>query len=189
MDFFNYVMVLSSVIIGLGITHLLQGVAGIVQQPRREAIYWVHLVWVAAIFLRTVFWWWAEFQLSETVEWSFGLYCFVLAYAVLIYLSCALLFPGDLADYDGFRDYFHSRKGWFFGVALASLAVDLADTLLKGVDHFHSLGPSYLISMAVLAGLLVVAMNTRNERFHAALAVGTLGFLATYPVLNFNVLQ
>ena len=188
-DFFNYVMVLSSVIIGLGLTHLLQGAAGIAQNPGREKIYWVHLVWVAAIFLRTVFWWWAEFQLSATAEWSFGLYCFVLGYAVLIYLSCALLFPHDLVDYDGFRDYFHSRKGWFFGVALASLVVDVADTLLKGVDHFRELGPGYPASMAVLAGLFVAAMLTRNERFHAALAVGTLGFLALYPVLNFNVMR
>ena len=189
MDFFNYVMVLSSVIIGLGITHLLQGVAGIIQHPRREPVYWVHLVWVAAIFLRTVFWWWTEFQLSQTAEWSFGLYCFVLVYAVLIYLSCALLFPGDLVGYDGFRDYFHSRRGWFFGVALVSLVVDLADTLLKGLDHFHSLGRGYPVSTTVLAGLFVTAMITRNERFHAGLAVGALGFLALYPVFNFNVMR
>ena len=189
MDFFNYVMVLSSVIIGLGLTHLLQGVAGIAQHPQREKVYWVHLVWVAAIFLRTVFWWWAEFQLSATETWSFGLYCFVLAYAVLIYLSCALLFPNDLAGYDGFADYFHSRKGWFFGVALVSLAVDVADTLLKGLDHLRALGPAYPLSMALLAGLFVAAIVVRNERFHAVLAVGTLGFLALYPVLNLNVIQ
>ena len=54
-EFFNYVMVLASVIIGLGLAHLLQGVAGIVQHPDREKIYWVHLVWVAATFLLILF--------------------------------------------------------------------------------------------------------------------------------------
>ena len=44
MEMFNYVMVLASVIIGLGIAHLLQGVGGIVQHPGREKIYWVHLL-------------------------------------------------------------------------------------------------------------------------------------------------
>lgn len=95
-DMFNYVMVLASVIIGLGITHLLQGVGGLVQHPGPRKTYWVHLLWVAAVFLRAIFWWWSEFRLSDTAQWTFTLYLFVLAYAVLIYLWCALLFPRDL---------------------------------------------------------------------------------------------
>ena len=147
MDMFNYVMVLASVIIGLGITHLLQGIGGIVQQPTREKTYWVHLLWVAAIFLRAIFWWWFEFRLSKIAEWTFTLYVFVLGYAVLIYLWCALLFPRDLAGYDGFKDYYYSRRRWFFGLLLVGQAVDLADTLLKGMDHFRSLGPSYPVGV------------------------------------------
>ena len=98
MEMFNYVMVLASVIIGLGITHLLMGVAGIVQHPGRDKVYWVHLVWVGATFLRAIFWWWFEFRLSKITEWTFTLYVFVLAYAVILYLWCALLFPRDLVE-------------------------------------------------------------------------------------------
>ena len=166
MDFFNYLMVLSSVIIGLGLAHLLQGVAGIAQHPRRETIYWVHLVWVAAIFLRTVFWWWTEFQLSETAAWSFGLYCFVLAYAVLIYLLCALLFPNDLAGYDGFRDYFQSRKGWFFGVALISVAVDVMSSS-DGVTPSERISRCALSLVFVLVakpGMVKARMSLRGLR-------------------------
>jgi multisubunit Na+/H+ antiporter MnhC subunit len=39
MELFNYVMVLASIVIGLAITHLLQGVARIVQHPGRDKIY------------------------------------------------------------------------------------------------------------------------------------------------------
>ena len=164
MEMFNYVMVLASVIIGLGIAHLLQGVGGIVQHPRREKIYWVHLLWVAAIFLRAIFWWWFEFRLSETPEWTFTLYLFVLAYAVLIYLWCALLFPRDLAGYDGFKDYYLTRAArWFFGLLLAGQAIDVADTLLKGLDHFRSLGPSYVVAIAILSVQLLVAMRNAQR--------------------------
>src|SRR4029078_9631854 len=171
MDMFNYVMVLASVIIGLGIAHLLQGVGGIVQHPRREKTYWVHLLWVAAIFLPAIFWWWFEVRLAQTAEWTFTLYLFVIAYAVLIYLWCALLFPRDLAGYDGFRDYFYSRRKWFFGLLLVGQGVDVADTLLKGMAHFRSLGPSYLIGIVALSALLLLATRTRNERFHGAIAI------------------
>jgi hypothetical protein len=188
MEMFNYVMVLASVIIGLGITHLLQGVGGIVQHPRRDKIYWVHMLWVAAIFLRAIFWWWFEFELSTTPQWTFALYLFVLGYAVLIYLWCALLFPRDLSGYDGFKDYFYSRRGWFFGLVLAGQAVDVADTLLKGLAHFRSLGPSYVIGIATLSVLLLIAMRTRNERYHGAFAIFAVVYLLAFPWILFDTL-
>lgn len=186
MEIFNYVMVLASVIIGLGIAHLLQGVGGLVQHPGREKVYWVHLLWVAAIFLRAIFWWWTEFPLSQTAHWTFTLYLFVLGYAVLIYLWCALLFPRDLKGYDGFKDYFYSRRGWFFGLLVVGQIVDVADTLLKGVAHFRSLGPSYLVLIAGWSVLLLIAMRTRNERYHGAFAVLTVLYFVAYPWLVFD---
>ncbi len=177
MEMFNYVMVLASVIIGLGIAHLLQGVGRLIQHPGRVKVYWVHLLWVAAIFLRAIFWWWTEFPLSQTVRWTFTLYLFVLAYAVLIYLWCALLFPRDLEGYAGFKDYFYSRRGWFFGLLVVGQLVDVADTLLKGVAHFRSLGPSYLAAIVGLSVLMLIAMRTRSERYHAALAIFTVAYL------------
>ena len=188
MEMFNYVMVLASVIIGLGIAHLLQGVGAIVQHPGREKTYWVHLLWVAAIFLRAIFWWWFEFRLSETAEWTFTLYLFVLAYAVLIYLLCALLFPRDLTGYDGFRDYYYSRRQWFFGLLVVGQAVDVADTLLKGMDHFRSLGPFYPIAAGIVSLLLLVAMRTRSERYHAAFAIFSVVYLIAYPWFAFDTI-
>ena len=50
MEFFNYVMVLASVIVGLAVAHLLQGVAKMVQEPDRKKLYWVHLLWIFLMF-------------------------------------------------------------------------------------------------------------------------------------------
>ena len=188
MEIFNYVMVLASVIIGLGVTHLLTGVAGIVQHPGRDKIYWIHLAWVGATFLRAIFWWWFEFGFSAAV-WTFALYFFVLGYALLIYLWCALLFPRDLVGYDGYKDYFYSRQTWFFGVGLAANLADIADTLFKGVGHLMALGPPYLIGEVVMAGLFITALRTRNERFHAFFAIWAIGWLLIYPVTNFYTVQ
>ena len=186
MDMFNYVMVLASVIIGLGITHLLMGVAGILQHPGRQKIYWVHLTWVAATFLRAIFWWWFEFRLSKTAEWTFTLYLFVLAYAFLIYLWCALLFPRDLEGYDGFKGYFYSRRGWFFGLGIGAQMLDVADTLLKGMDHFRSLGPTYPILIVTFSLLMLIAMRTRNQLYHAMFAIFSVVYLLAYPWVFFD---
>ncbi len=188
MDMFNYVMVLASVIIGLALAHLLQGVGGIVQHPHREKSYWVHLLWVAAVFLRAIFWWWFEFQLAKTPQWTFTLYVFVLGYAVMIYFWSALLFPRELTGYDGFKDYFYSSRGWFFGLLVLGQVIDLADTLLKGWDHFRSLGLPYLIGLTLMSLLALIAMRTRNERFHGAFAIFAVVYLLVFPWVDFNTL-
>ena len=126
MSMFEYVAVLTSIIIGLSIAHLLQGVARLIQHPGRAKIYWVHLLWVFNMFFTAVYWWWFEFQFSVVETWTLQLYLFVIFYAVMTYVLCALLFPSDLGDYTGFEDYFLSRRRWFFGCMAASGLVDLA---------------------------------------------------------------
>jgi hypothetical protein len=189
MELFNYVMVLASIIVGLAITHLLQGVARLVQHPGREKLYWVHLVWVASIFELAVFWWWSEFKFSTTVIWTFELYLFLLCFAVVLYLLCTLLFPGDLKGYQGFEDYFYSRRAWFFGLNLLYNGLDVADTLLKGWAHFVSLGWHYSVSITAWAILFVIAIFTRNRTFHAALAIAVLVNLTSIAVINFHIVQ
>src|SRR4029078_7548121 len=85
-----------SIVIGLALTHLMQGIAGLIQNPSRARIWWVHLVWVAYMILSISFWWWWEFQLQNIRTWTFSIYLFVLLYAFYLYLFCAVLFPHHL---------------------------------------------------------------------------------------------
>ena len=43
---FDYVMILASIVIGLALTHLMQGIVTLVTSKVR--VWWVHLVWVAS---------------------------------------------------------------------------------------------------------------------------------------------
>ena len=168
MEIFEYVSVLTSIILGLGITHLLRGLAGLIQHPGDGRVYVPHLVWVGYMLLTAILWWWWEFGLSAATTWTLGLYLFVSGFALVIYLLCALLFPPTLGDHDGYRDYFMSRRRWFFGLLALAYLLDLGDTLLKGMDYFLSLGAGYPIQAAVIVGLCMVAARTRNALFHAA---------------------
>ena len=46
MQMFEYIIVLISIVIGLALTHLMQGIAGLIQHPERSRVWWVHLVWI-----------------------------------------------------------------------------------------------------------------------------------------------
>jgi hypothetical protein len=174
MEMFEYIAVLTSIIIGLGIAQLLQGFTRLIQHPEQGKIYWVHLCWVTYMFLTTVLWWWWEFRLGEIEEWTFALYMFVLFYAVLIYLLCAFLFPTNFSDYDGPKGYFYSKRSWFFGILMLVNFVDICDTLLKGLEYFASLGSEYLIATILKIVLAGVAMFSKNERYHEVIAVAFL---------------
>ena len=174
MGMFEYVAVLTSIILGLAITHLLQGTARLIQDPAAARPYWVHLVWVVYMFLTSVFWWWWEFRLKDLQVWSFPVYVFVILFAVALYLLCAMLFPHGLDRYDGFKDYYYSRRAWFFGLFIVFQLIDVGDTLLKGGAYFASLGPEYIIVRVVKISLCIVAMRTKNEPFHAVFGVANV---------------
>jgi hypothetical protein len=50
-------------------------------------------------------------------------------------------------------------------------AIDLVDTLLKGVSYFLSLGPLYYGSMFLHIALSGIAAFTKSPRYHAFFAV------------------
>jgi len=167
-DIFPHIRIVMGMVIGLGLTRLLSGVARIVQHPKQYQLYGVHLAWVALVLLMLVHFWWWEFGLYEIAEWTFGKYLFLIGYAVALFLLCAFLFPESMQDYRSYEDYFYSRRAWFFGLLAATYLLDIVDTLLKGEAHFARFGNEYLIRTPVMVGLCAVAILSRNRRFHMA---------------------
>jgi hypothetical protein len=182
MEMFEYVAVLTSIIIGLAITHLLQGTARLIQHPDTGRPYWVHLTWALYMFLNSVFWWWWEFRLTRIEVWTFQMYIFVILFAVTLYLLCALLYPVSLDGYDGFKDYFYSRRRWFFGLSIVFLLIDVGDTLLKGTAYFASLGPEYIVVRTLKLALCGIAIRSRNEGFHGFFAVASLLYQVSWAL-------
>jgi hypothetical protein len=158
----------------------LRGVARLIQHPKKERLNWVHLSWVLFTFLYVVHFWWWEFWLRQRTDWNIAIYLFTIAYAVLIYLMCSILFPDSLADYDGYEDYFYSRRGWFFGLLIAVFALDLEDTLLKGRQYYLHLGIEYPIRAAVFIVVCAIAIFTRNKRYHQLLVIAAVVYQITY---------
>jgi hypothetical protein len=189
MEMFEYVVVLTSIIIGLGMAQLLLGVTRLIQHPEHARPYWIHLCWVLYMFLFSVFWWWWEFQLGAIEVWTFGVYLFVILYAFLVFLLCALLFPSNFAGYDGFKGYFYDKRGWFFGVLLFSTLVDLGDAVIKGMDYLYGLGIQYTIATVGTMVLAAIAIFSRNEKFHAAFVLVILGHMIVSAFLLYRTVS
>jgi hypothetical protein len=189
MDIFEYTAVLTSIIIGLGIAHLLRGFAGLIQHPEKARPYWVHLLWVGYRFFTLVFWWWWEFRLGSIETWTFQLYLFIVFYALILFLASALLFPLSMEGYADFREYFYARRRWLFGLFALTYIVDFGDTVLKGWDHLAGLGLEYPLTSVAQFLLCLVAMWTRNERYHAVFGVGMFAYQVSWALRMFGTVS
>jgi hypothetical protein len=185
-EIFPHIRIVMGMVIGLGVTRLLSGTARIVQHPDRSPLYIVHLGWVLSVLLMLVHFWWWEFGLYRITDWTFGIYFFLISYAIVLFLLCALLFPESMTDYSGYEDYFLSRRAWFFGVLASTYLFDLVDTALKGREHLASLGPEYLVRLPVSIALCCLAIVTRNRTFHAVFVAATLLYQISFILRLFD---
>lgn len=187
-ELFPHIRIVMGMVIGLGVARLLSGVARIVQYPKRSSLYFVHLAWVASVLLMLVSFWWWEFGLYQVETWTFGKYLFVISYAVVLFLLCALLFPEGMEDYRNYAEFFHDRRGWFFGTLAATYVMDIADTLIKGNDYLVSFGPEYIIRTPLIILLCIIAAIVQNKPFHVAFVIFKLGYQIYWISWHFNVI-
>lgn len=171
---FTHIRIVMGMVVSLSLARLLNGLAGIVQHPRAARIYAVHLGWVAFMFLFLVHFWWWEYRLHGLPVISFVTYLFLILFCALFFFLCALIFPTSMQDYDGYEDYFMSRRKWFFGFLAGLLLTDIVDTAMKGHDYFASLGAEYPARTAIYIVLSLIAAMTASRRYHAAFVIFAL---------------
>lgn len=186
---FIHIKVAIGMVVSLAIASVLTGVARFVQHPTRQKPDWIHLAWALSMLLSMLHFWWWEYRLSGIVAWRFELYVFVMAFAILYYFMCAVLFPADIRDYRDYDDYFMSRRRWFFSLLAISMVFDAIDSWLKGREHFAAFGIEYPIRLAAYLLLAWVAASTTRRRFHATFAGLNLVYQVSWILRSFDVLS
>lgn len=185
MDAFGYVSVIFSVVIGLGLSHLLTGVVDLFKARGRVKFYWVHLLWVALTFVGHIFLWWTMWNLRLLRGWDFFSFLLILLGPVLLYVAAALLLPKvepGAAAID-LRDYFYENRPAFFGVNAAFTALMSAENwLLTG----RASPPAVMLVFAFWFALFCASAFVKDARYHAAVAV-LVGLLFLLFVVLFGL--
>lgn len=158
---FEYLAVLISIVLGLGVTELLAGVQRLAHARERVRFHWLPLTWTALIFVVLVQWWWAAFGLRGQAQWNFFSFLLILLVPVLLYLAAALVLPPEQTEGE------YDLRGHYFGIHRLLFAVVATATLLetaralRAADHqaarLNLAGTLLLVSLAVV----------RNPRYHA----------------------
>jgi hypothetical protein len=185
---FEYIALLASIVIALGITRALTGLGHLLQLRRAIRIYWVHALWIGNVFLWLLLNWWILYRWRAFEDWSFYLFLFVLISPVLGYLLTVLLVPERLEPGLDMKRHFYANHRGFFALAALLPPVDAIDTFLKGREHFAAQGTIYVVTLALVFGLCVVGSLTKDERFHAVSSVFLLVYLLAFITINLRLL-
>lgn len=184
MDRFSFVMVLFSIIVGLGITELLTNIARQIQQHARSRPYWLHSFLVAIIFVAFLQQWWEMWSLQTQEMWSFPVLLLMLGGPVCLYVISHLMFPDEIEGTDFKAIYFDDARIIYI---LAALAVTLA-TLFRPLSFgFPLFVTDNLASFGFLLSFIVLAIS-KNRWVHGIIVpLMLIALLSDILIFNMSI--
>ena len=173
MDPFSYICFLTSIVAGLAVTRLVSGFGQLLQTRDLKPPYWVHWLWMVNVLITIIIVWWVQYRWRNASHWTLFLFLWLLVAPLILYLVTALLFPTNQEEVavSNWREHYYANNRKIFLLFGLTFAIDLIDTLLKGVSYFLSLGPLYYGSMLMHITLCLIAAFTKSSRYHAVFAI------------------
>jgi hypothetical protein len=98
MDEFGYLAVILSIILGLSVTQLLQGLSQVINARDRVRIYWPAIGWALLLLVIDVQAWWAMFGYRNRHAWTFLQFAVLLLETIVLYLLAALALPTPFGE-------------------------------------------------------------------------------------------
>ena len=170
MSSFEFLSVLISVVVGLGMANMLTGVGRLLHKHRTISFSLVHLAWsVFVFFMMVVYWWTVVFGWRDWENWNLLLFLFILTYGVLLFLLSAILYPSEIPESWDLFAHFIDMRHWFFGIYLLWLLAELSDTYFK--DHFDDFAWPYLLLTGTWLVCAIVGIRSTNRTTHTVIAI------------------
>jgi hypothetical protein len=183
MSEFEYITVLLSIVIGLGVTQLLSGLARLIRDGRALGEGWWVFVIVATLLLADVQVWWVSFGWRHVAEWTFFGYVAFLILPILLYLLSYLVLPGDLnLDGDALAHAFIEKRRPFFALMMLIAPASFFQQWMLAGGIRPDLDSGLRLLWIVLA---IPGFVSRRVAVQAAVAVASFVLLTTYIMLLF----
>ena len=188
MSTFEFVSVLMSIVVGLGITRILSDLASLAEYRKRVRFDGITFLWTLNVLLFHLIYWWVvvnNWRIRET--WSFTGFAALFLYGVALYFCAALILPRATDRELDLKERFDSIRAPFFSLWLVMLLSEVVDSFSKGFDYvLGELGIVYLLMMPLTGILTVAAIRIRNRRFHWAFASGLLVANLSWVLYRFS---
>jgi len=181
---FEYVTVLISIVLGLGITQILTGVAKLIQKRNRIIFYWPHLIWIVFVLFLHIQEWWVMYELRTFVPWRLPVFLFIMLYPINLFVMAKVILPDrwrskriDLSQF-----YFENFRKFF---ALLIVAASLS--LIYNIFILNLRITDQAVQMLIIFvfGLLVYR-RSMDERLHKMISLAIFIVASLAVVVEWN---
>jgi hypothetical protein len=165
---FEYVIVLISIILGLGITTILTGVAELIKHTSPVRLYAPYIIWILLVFVLHIQDWWVSYELKTIQVWELQFFLLIILYPINLYILAHLLFPAGLSkEFDSKVFYLDHFPRLFYGSIMLIILSTIQNIGFSGLTF-----ESQIPKLFVVAALLVVAVfKFRSNILHFFLAL------------------
>jgi hypothetical protein len=168
MNLFEFLLVIVSIVLGLGITELLGGLTRILRRELPAGR--LHAIWMLIVLQLQIQMAWAFWKLHLREAWSYPEFLLLLAGPVLLYLSAAVLFPATSTN-QPLDEHLMSRRRPFFVLMSAYMVYSVLFTWLLMGRNFPLVTTS--VRTLVFAAFIILACTTRRS-IHLVIALAIL---------------
>lgn len=127
MEAFEYFVVLSSLILGLGITQILTGVSDLVADWKKVQFSITHGIYAVVVFIIHLQDWWYSYQYSLLIEeWKFVQVLGLLTFHIVLFLQARILFPtGSRAGETDMIKYYGENWRMLYGLGSITVLISI----------------------------------------------------------------
>jgi hypothetical protein len=182
---FEYVTILISIILGLGITQVLSAVADAFYHASKIRFYLPHLLWVIILLFLHIQDWFVLYELKNYPVWKLPTFLFISLYPITLFIIAKLLFPPITGEHavDLKEFYLNNFPKIFFLFCICIL-------LSIGYNLYFLHAPVFqqsllLLPLAIFAILAIRKIQT--EWLHYALAIFIALLIVFTTVAELNV--
>lgn len=167
MSSFEFISILMSIVIGLGLTNLLAGVGRAFYRRKQTPMDEVHLVLTAATLLILALNWWVAFKWNTNVVWSFDKFLVLIVWTIALYLLTTFLYPPDLSEEEERRNQFEKNRTGYYSAFIGFCLMDIVQTALRSGLFDPAWYLPFVAQYAILAAGGLIVRKRGYDRFFA----------------------
>jgi hypothetical protein len=115
MNLFEFLMILLSLIVGLGLAEILSGVARHLKRDGLRAFSWTHSAISAIVFIGLLQTFWESWSLQSVPTWTFPAMLLMLGAPVTLFLIAHVIFPEEIEKSLDEHYFERTRLLWVLG--------------------------------------------------------------------------
>lgn len=166
---FEYVSILVSIILGLGITQILSAFSDLLYHFKKITFYYPHSIWIGFVLFLHIQDWFVTYQLKDKTVWRLPELFFILLYPISLFIAAKMLLPtNEEEERFNMKIFYQTQFPMIFSVISVSIVLSILFNVFFLNKNFIQQIPLliFLFTMIYLS-----FYKTQREVIHKVLAL------------------